>query len=97
MARGIQEQTQRLKQKLELLFAKYDLIFKQKTELEIRVTELESQLADLERDSRRQQETIQLLISARAVAPTRNELESSRAILSNLVREVNKCINDLNQ
>lgn len=97
MAGDIQDRITRLKHKFELVSSQYALIIKKKQELEKRIAELETQNEALRKSNEQKQETIELLHAARAVAPNKQELERSRTILSNLVREVNKCINDLTQ
>ena len=97
MAGEIQERIMRLKHKLELVSSQYALIIKQKNELQLKIATLQDEIDSLRKNNQKQQENIELLYAARAVAPTRNELERSRTILSNLVREVNKCITDLTQ
>lgn len=93
----VQERIMRLKHKFELVTSRYALIIKQKGELEIKIAELEAEIESLRKENLNQRKAIELLHAARAVAPTRDELERSRTILSNLVREVNKCITDLTQ
>jgi len=97
MAGEIQDRIVRLKHKFELVSSQYALIIKKKQELELKINALEAEIEILRKSNARQQETIELLHAARAVAPNRQELEQSRLILTNLVREVNKCINDLIQ
>lgn len=40
---------------------------------------------------------LEYLQMASTFAPTREQVEQSRAVLSGLVRDINKCINDLTQ
>lgn len=97
MAGEIQESIVRLKRKFELISSQYALIVNKKQELEANIDTLKAEIDTLRKVNAKQQKTIELLHAARAVAPTREELERSRSIITNLVREVNKCINDLTQ
>lgn len=95
MATTLGERLDRIAVKAEMFAAKYNRIVAAKRESDRRVEELLRQLerqsieiADLRRE-------LAYLKVAGAVAPSREAVETSRAILSEIVREIDKCIADL--
>ncbi|MDE7152838.1 MAG: hypothetical protein K2O00_00160 [Muribaculaceae bacterium] len=97
MAEELQQRLVRLKSKMELLLEQGAMLRKQKEDAVQRAESLQ-QIVDRQRreihDLKAQLEYLQI---ASTFAPTREQVEQSRAVLSGLVRDINKCINELTQ
>lgn len=97
MANSLGERLDRLSVKAELFADKYNRLAAAKRESDRRIEEL---LRQVERQSveianlRRELEYQKV---AGAIAPTRETVENSRAVLSELVREIDKCITELSE
>ncbi len=59
-------------------------------EREREINRLNQRVAELNRE-------VELLKTARLTAPTRDDVETSRALLSGLVRDIDRCIADLTE
>lgn len=96
MAKELQETLSRIAEKHRFLAARYQALLDQNNSLKERVAELENQVAD--RDSRLEKlETrSEYLEISSAIAPNFSELESTRDMVAELVREIDRCIADLN-
>ncbi len=86
-----------MKHKTQLLFDRYSLIVARKNEADAEIVELEATIESQKKEIAELKRQIEYMKFATAVAPTREAVEHSRAVLSKLVREITKCINDLNQ
>lgn len=97
MADELQKRMVRLKSKMELLLEQGTVLRRQKEDAVQRAESLQ-QIVDRQRreihDLKAQLEYLQI---ASTFAPSREQVEQSRAVLSGLVRDINKCINDLTQ
>lgn len=97
MAGELQAQISRLMHKAQLLNDRYALIVKQKKEIETTVEELEKTVRRQNAEIAALKQQIEYMRVTTTLAPSRDDIESTRATLKQLVREINKCINDLNQ
>ena len=93
----IPSRIERLKHKAEVLFSRYQLLKQQKMGADKEITQLKASSEDRDRQIESRNREIQYLKTAVGIAPSKEELEQSRQILTQLVRDVNKCINDLKQ
>lgn len=95
MAKDLAEQLARIGRKAELLTTRYRLLEQELVRQRARVAELESEL-DAER---RQSERIRLdnehLRISAAIAPDTDKVAKARAYISDLVREIDACVDDL--
>lgn len=96
MAADLRQKLEVISGKARLLTERYELVLKEKAAALERVSDLEStvdrQLIEIER--LKQQLEFQLI--ATTLAPSREDLDRSRTVLSKLVREIDKCIDELN-
>lgn len=96
MAADLRQKLEVISGKARLLTERYELVLKERTAALERISDLEAtverQLSEIER--LKQQLEFQLI--ATTIAPSREELDRSRTILSKLVREIDKCIDELN-
>lgn len=88
-----------LKQQLDRVAAKADLIIghcrrlgEQKAAAEARVAELERAIADNAAEIERLKVDNEYLRLASALCPDRKEIENVRALISGLVRDIDRCI-----
>ena len=97
MPGDIPSQIERLKHKAEVLFSRYQLLKQQKMGADEEIMQLRATVEERDRQIDSLYREIQYLKTAVGIAPSKEELEQSRQILTQLVRDVNKCINDLKQ
>lgn len=95
MAKDLSEQLSRLGRKAELLVTRFATL---KSENESLRADLEEQKAinrALQAQNEKQSVEIEYLKISGAIASTSEEARKARAILSNLVREIDACVADL--
>lgn len=97
MAEELQQRLLRLKSKMDLLLEQGSMLRKQKDEAIQRAESLQEIVNRQRREIENLRMQLEYLQVASTFAPTREQVEQSRAILSGLVRDINKCINDLTQ
>ena len=86
-----------LTNKAQLLLKRYAMLEEENTAMKQKINELEATLSRQNReltDKNRQIEQLQVM---GVLAPTREDIEKSRAFLTGLVRDIDKCINELNE
>lgn len=95
MATDLQERLQRVTRKAQGLTDRYHALLSEKRAADARIAELMDEVTRL----KQQVETLTLrndyLTIATTVHPSRADVERSRAVISRLVREIDKCIADL--
>ncbi len=89
MATDLQERLERVSRKTLGLTDRYNALLGEKRAADARtVTELRQQVETLTRQ-------IDYLTVVTTAIPSRSDVERSRAVISRLVREIDKCISDL--
>lgn len=81
--------------KARLLVAKYARLRAAKATVDKRCDDLLRQVEQQSREIADLRRQVEYLKVATSIAPTREAVEQSRAVLSELVREIDKCIADL--
>ncbi len=97
MASDLQQTLQRISRKAETLVDRYNFVDEQRRKAEERVTELEATVAQLTEEISGLQDRIEYLTVVTTTFPQRENVEKSRALISRLVREIDKCIADLSE
>lgn len=97
MADELQEQITRLKHKAQLLHNRYTLIVEQKQQIEAEIMELKSTVRRQSNEIAQLKQRLEFMRVTTTLAPTRDDIESTKTTLLQLVREINKCIKELNQ
>lgn len=97
MASDLQQTLQRISRKAETLVDRYNFVDEQRCKAEERVTELEATVAQLTEEISGLQDRIEYLTVVTTTFPQRENVEKSRALISRLVREIDKCIADLSE
>lgn len=97
MAGDLQKRLDSLTNKAQLLLKRYAMLEEENAAIKQKINELEATLSRQNReltDKNRQIEQLQVM---GVLAPTREDIEKSRAFLTGLVRDIDKCINELNE
>ena len=97
MAGSLQETIQNLKAKAGIILDRHALLTKEYHAACERIQELESTVLTLRKEVERLTLETEYLRIATTVAPTTADIERSRAVLSEFVREIDKCITELNE
>lgn len=96
MASDLQENLTRITEKARFLVARYRALLDANRQLRQRVDELEKELAERKRAQEKLETHNEYLEISSAIAPDFSDLESTRDMIAGLVREVDRCIADLN-
>jgi hypothetical protein len=95
MAADLQSRINNLRSKAELLTGRYRMLVQQKQQCDLKVQELEATVKRQQREIEILHQQIENLQVVTTIAPSRENVEHSRAILSQLVRDIDKCIAEL--
>ncbi|MFI3239379.1 MAG: hypothetical protein R3Y22_02155 [Bacteroidales bacterium] len=95
MAESLQQKLDQIQRKSELLVTKYNMLKAEKEGVEIKNIELEELIESLKQELEMCQEENKHLKVARVISTTEEELTKNKAILSKMVRDVDKCIAQL--
>ncbi len=95
MAKDLSEQLSRLGRKAELLVTRFATLKSENQTLRAEIEELKAQNKALQAQNEKQGLELEYLKISGAIAPTSEEAHKARAILSNLVREIDACVADL--
>ena len=97
MTDNLQQTLERLRGKSEILIERYRKLLQEKQDVDLRIKELSTLIEQQQKEIDRQQQEIEYLKVVTTLTPNRNDVEKSRAFLSELVREIDKCIQELNE
>jgi len=86
-----------ISRKTEFLTERYNEVLRGKTSAEARVKELEQTVTRLNEEIRQLKSRIEYLTVVTIAHPDRRDVESSRAKLTKLVREIDRCISELSE
>ena len=95
MAANLQHRVDKIESKAALILERYRLISQARQEAENRVRELTGTVERLERTIGDHHRQIEYHKVASVLTPDHKDVEATRAVLSELVREIDKCINQL--
>lgn len=96
MAHEVELTLGRISEKSRLLVERYKTVVRERSEALARIAELESQLQMRDKELDRLRTANEYLTIASNVATDKETLGKTRAMLSDLVREIDRCIADLN-
>lgn len=96
MAGEFQQIIDRINAKSQLILERYAMVNRQRGEAVQRVHELEESLRKMQAENERLAREVEFLRIATTIAPDRKDVADTRAMLSELVREIDRCISDLN-
>ncbi len=95
MAGNLQQTIERVNNKAKILVEKYATLLKAKQDADMRIEQLSEQVEQMKKTIETLQSQVEYLRIATTLTPDRRDVERSRAILSGLVREIDRCIADL--
>ena len=96
MASELQDTLSRILSKSKILLEKYRLLETEKSELEARLDEAEKEILELKAENQKLRQSKEYLELARNIAPSPEKVVEGRAFLSKIVRDIDKCISQLN-
>lgn len=97
MAESLQDILERLSSKSSILMERYAVILEAKRAADSRIAELETENEKLKVEIERQKKQVEYLQIARSVSFDRETVESNRAFLSDLLRDIDKSIAQLSE
>ena len=97
MAGNLQETIESIKAKVRVVIDRQTLLLKEKKEVEARVLMLEEVIDQQRKEIERLRMETEYLRIASTLSPSRDDVERTRVMLSNLVRDIDRCITDLTE
>lgn len=95
MAGNLQQRLDSLKSKAEILTSRYRRLADEKRAADAMISDLRSTIERQQKELSHLRQQIEYLTVVTTIVPRREDVERSRVILSELVREIDKCITDL--
>ncbi len=95
MATDLHSTLERILSKSNVLIEKYHVLEKEKVEADQEIRKLQDTVVELTKEVEKLRQDNEYLRLARSIAPTREQLTEGKAIISQLVRDVDKCISQL--
>lgn len=95
MAASLQQRIDSIKGKALLLMERYAELLDEKKAAETQIAELQARVQLQQREIDRMKVEIENLKVVTTLTPKREDVEQSRAFLSQLVRDIDKCIAEL--
>lgn len=93
----LQQKIQRIEAKARVVVERYAMVVAERDKALERVALLEAEVQQLQRHIGRQQAEAEYLKVAMTIAPTREDTARARAVLSELMREIDICISELKE
>ena len=97
MANELQQTLARIINKSNILVEKYHALMSANAELASKKEQLVEEIEKMKRANELLQQENEYLKLARVVAPDLNDVENARTTISTLVRDIDKCIAQLNE
>lgn len=97
MAGELQQTIERLKAKMLVVTDRFTFVCNERDAAQARVQELEKELDSARKTIDRLTQEVEFLRIATTIAPERKDVEHTRALLAELVREIDNCIADLKE
>lgn len=97
MAGNLQQRLESIKAKAEIITERYKKVEAEKHAAELQIAELQATVRRQHAELQQAMLKIEQLQVVTTLVPRRENVEQTRVILSELVREIDKCINDLTQ
>jgi len=97
MANELQQTLARIINKSNILVEKYHVLESTNSKLVSEKEQLVEEIEQMKKENERLSQEIQYLKMARALAPNLDDVENARSTISTLVRDIDKCIAQLNE
>ena len=95
MAVDLQQQLDRVSAKARLVLEKYRILSDEKERLESENERLKADLLSRDRELERLRQEVEYQKMATTIVPDRGDLSRTRAMISDLVRDIDRCIAEL--
>ena len=95
MAANLQQRIEKIEAKAALMVERYEYLRQAKAAADDRIASLEETLGRLRREIADRDREIERLKIVTVLSPDHADVEATRALLTGLVREIDKCINKL--
>ena len=97
MAGNLQQRLDILRSKAQLLTERYLTLLDEKREADATIEQLNKEMERQRKEMDIMRQQIESLQVVTTLVPSRETVERSRAILAELVRDIDKCINELTE
>ncbi len=97
MAEDLKQTLERLRGKTDLLTQRYRILLQEKQVADMQNKELVALTNRQQQELNRLQQEVEYLKVVTTLNPDRKDVEKSRAFISELVREIDKCISELKE
>ncbi len=97
MAANLQQRLESIRSKASLLTERYVDLLEEKRAAEAKIAQLQSTLQHQQQEIDRLRQQNEQLRVVTTLSPKREDVERSRAFLSQLVRDIDKCIAELTE
>ncbi len=97
MASELQDTLSRIVNKSNILIEKYRVLHAEKEELEVQLEVLKEDFEKLRKENETLKQQNEYLTMARNIAPDPEKAAQARSVISSLVRDIDKCISQLNE
>ena len=97
MASDLQQTLDRISRKARLLTERYSIVLKERNEAQARNDEYDPTVYDMRKAIEEINRKPEYLTIVTTAIPSRKDIEMSRAKLSELVREIDRCISELSE
>ncbi|MDE5684924.1 MAG: DUF3450 domain-containing protein [Paramuribaculum sp.] len=97
MAANLQQRLESIRSKASLLTERYVDLLEEKRAAEAKIAQLQSTLQHQQQEIDRLRQQNEQLRVVTTLSPRREDVERSRAFLSQLVRDIDKCIAELTE
>lgn len=95
MAANLQERIEKIQAKAALMVDRYERLRRMLDEANVRIEDLTATVERQRREIAERDRQLEYLKVASVLTPDHRDVEATRALLSELVREIDKCINQL--
>jgi len=96
MASDLETTLNRISEKSRFLTERFKVVSRRKDEAEARVTELEKTLRDRDRQIQLMTTELEFLKVSSVLAPNAESVNTTRTLIRELIRDIDRCIADLN-
>lgn len=97
MAGNLQQRLDSLRSKAQLLTQRYVTLANQKREADAQIATLQATIESQRKEMAIMRQQIEQLQVVSVIAPKREDVERTRTFLAELVRDIDKCINELSE
>lgn len=97
MAGNLQQRLDSIRDKAEKLTSRYRQLSEEKRAADNLISDLRMTIRHQQRELAELRQKIEYLTVVTTITPERDKVEQTRVVLAELVREIDKCINELTQ